>query len=97
MNGKFWAINLIAFLIIIAYTVMYFMTTGEARIPFWQASPFQVVFMGAFFYLVTEGKLVQKVLLAKRLKDEGTHREFGIVNKSSERFDKMVLDKIKKE
>lgn len=96
MNGKFWAINTIAFIIIISYTIDFFCHGVNAN-AFWQATPFQVVFMAAFFYLVGEGKLVQKVILAKKLKEEGTHQEFGIINKSSNAMDKMLLDKIKKD
>lgn len=96
MNGKFWAINAIAFIIIISYTIVYFISDGATENPFWEASPFQLVFMGAFFYLLTEGKLVQKILLAKRLKDEDTAKEFAIIDKSSHKMDDSILDRFKK-
>lgn len=94
MLAKFWAINFIAFGIIITYSVSYF--TGGHSNPFWEATPFQLVFMVAFFYLMGEGKLVQKVILAKRLKDEGTHEEFKVIHKSANSVDKMLLDKLGK-
>jgi hypothetical protein len=96
MNVKFWAINAIAFFIIISYTVSFFLHHGKGENPFWEASPFQLVFIIAFIYIVTEGKLVQKVILAKKVKDEGTLHEFGVINKSSDAMDKMLLDRIKK-
>lgn len=95
MNKKFWAINFIAFFIIIAYAVDYFVTGGGSN-PFWEATPFQIVFMGFAFYLITEGKMVQRVLLAKRLKDEDTAREYAIIDKSIAKADGSILDKLKK-
>ncbi len=100
MNAKFWAINCIAFLIVIVYSISWYVMSvvqGLPMNPFWEASPFQLVFIIAFLYLVGEGKLIQKILLAKRLKEDGTKEEFAIVNKSANNFDKMLLDKIKKD
>lgn len=95
MNKKFWAINGIAFFIIIAYAIDYF-TTGGGGNPFWEASPFQVVFMAFAFYLITEGKMVQRVLLAKRLKEEDTAKEYAIIDKSLAKTDSSILDKLRK-
>lgn len=96
MNAKFWAINAVAFLIILAYTSVWIWMSlkGLDTKPFWQASPMALVFIGAFFYLLTEGKLVQKIILAKRLKEEGTAEEFKIIHRSSSASDKVLLDKI---
>lgn len=96
MNMKFWAINGIAFVIILAYTTMFFLNHGDGTQAFWHATPFQLVFIGAFFYLLTEGKLVQKIILAKRLKDEGTAKEFSIIDKSANKQDDSLLDRFKK-
>lgn len=97
MNAKFWAINITAFLIIISYTANFFymVAHGYHSNPFWEATPFQLVFMAAFFYLVTEGKLVQKVILAKRIKDEDTAEEFKVITKISDKTDKMLLDELR--
>lgn len=95
MNAKFWAINVVAFLIIGVFCGSWIV--GHDMNPFWEASPMEIVFMGAFFYLLTEGKLVQKVILAKRIKEEGTHREFSIIDKSSTKMDDTILDRFKKD
>lgn len=95
MNKKFWAINFIAFFIIIGNAIMYFMGKGGSN-PFWEATPFQIVFMGFAFYLITEGKMVQRVLLAKRLKEEDTAKEYAIIDKSLAKTDNSILDKLKK-
>jgi len=94
MNKKFWAINFIAFFIIVTYTFNYF-TGGGTYHPFWEASPFQVVFMMFSYYLITEGKMVQRVMLAKRLKDEDTAKEYAIIDKSISATDAIILDKLK--
>lgn len=98
MNAKFWAINAIAFLIIIIYVSVWIWLAlhGVDTSPFWKASPMALVFMGSFFYLLTEGKLVQKIILAKRIKDEGTQHEFAIIDKSMNKTDDNILDRIKK-
>jgi hypothetical protein len=99
LNAKFWAINLVAFLIIAVYTFSWLymgLVQGVESNPFWTASPFQLVFIGAFFYLLTEGKLVQKIILAKRLKEEGTAKEFSIIDKSAHKMDDTILDRFKK-
>lgn len=95
VNKKFWAINFVAFFIIIAYALDYFIAGGGSN-PFWEASPFQIVFMAFAFYLITEGKMVQRVLLAKRLKEEDTAKEYAIIDKSIVKTDASILDKIKK-
>jgi uncharacterized membrane protein YhaH (DUF805 family) len=98
MNAKFWAINGIAFTIILVYVAcwVFFAMHGMDTEPFWKASPMGLVFMGSFFYLLTEGKLVQKIILAKRLKDEGTASEFAIIDKSANKLDDNILDRFKK-
>lgn len=98
MNAKFWAINIVAFGIIAVYTFTWIwlsIVQGAEMNPFWTATPFQLVFIGAFFYLLTEGKLVQKIILAKRLKEEGTAREFAIIDKSANSLDDNILDRFK--
>lgn len=99
MTAKFWAINVIAFIIVISNIVACFVyhSAGGGMNPFWTASPFQLVFIIAFIYLVGEGKLVQKVILAKKLKEDGTKEEFAVIDKSSNSLDKMILDKFKKD
>lgn len=69
---------------------------GGSGNAFWEASPFQLVFMVAFFYLVGEGKLIQKIILATRLKKDGTAKEFAILDKASHKFDDNILDRFKK-
>lgn len=95
MNKKFWAINFVAFFIIISYAISYFIG-GSGNNPFWEATPFQLVFMGFAFYIITEGKMIQRVILAKRLKEEDTAKEYSIIDKTISKADGSILDKLKK-
>ena len=94
MNAKFWAINGVAFMVIISYTISYFMGFGQ-DVPFWK-SAFPLAFLGFTYYLITEGKMVQRVLLAKLLKENGTAKEYAIIDKSINKSDDSILDRFKK-
>lgn len=98
MNAKFWAINAIAFIIILVYVSVWVWLAfhGIDTAPFWKASPMALVFMGSFFYLLTEGKLVQKYLIAKLIKKDDVAKEFAIVDKSANNLDDSILDRFKK-
>lgn len=100
VNAKFWAINAVAFLCVVGYAGIYFylVLTGNVdkvgQRAFWEASPFQAVVLIFAFYLFTEGRMVQRVILAKRLKDDGTAKEYGVINKSYTNLDNNILDRI---
>jgi hypothetical protein len=93
---KFWFINIVAFCIVGVYSLMYFLHTEASPYhPFWQASPFQLVFMISAVFLFIEAQFMQKAITAKMIKEQGTQEEFKIVNNAMDNSDKMFLGRFR--
>lgn len=91
LTAKFWVINAIAILLVVAYTLCVF-TQGEPASPVYQATPFQAMFMLSVIYLFSEGRLVHKVVVAKEVKQFDVLQEFNSVHKASK--DKMDIPQL---
>lgn len=64
--------------------------------PFWKATTFQFMFMVSVFYMFTEGKLIQRMMIAKKIKQDEIQDEFKLVDKASTKVDDSILDRIRK-
>jgi hypothetical protein len=96
---KFWMINILAFGHVLFFGFGYFILILNGKIephPIWKATPMEFSSILCLLYLITEGKLIQRVLLAFKVKQENTSAEYAIIDQSASGVDKSILDKFKR-